>query len=1181
MIIKKITSVLLSAAIAGGVLLFSPFQAIGAGTEDLVSLDPMKGVSTVLTFNNGDQLTRSGLLQTAESEQNNALKNVAAYEIVVKGTPAVRVESRGTDSAKREMSNAYYAITFSIPGTTKEGFITGLPAERTDAIQEKVVQGILSEAQTGDKSFEVEDAGIIDAEKVMQKGYDYDLCWAGSDSNMLHYTGWGKKAGFQTEDDLFDLYAENFNDKGYFEQNGIEWFFNGTLGSDHPDKSLPKYYGNSGRFLPDYPAENYVSTEYFDKAKSMAEALGRMTASLNSGNAVGISIITSTTTAHAITLWGYITDKSVPETDVAHYTDLIFADNEDHNTFGKDRRLAPNTLCVNKFYESVDEYGRYGKEGETVYTMVNGAMHSYTSLKPYSDDLPKETDPDATRDKVHDPDFAALGAEISSYRYSETTSASLVKSGEVYFTVDTNNYSDVDWYDALDVRVTVRNKANAAETVSNTHFSNTKNVTYAKRTSWLNPVTLAAGDYTAKVTINPDKSVKEAFYLNNTYSFDFKVADAPYDESKMTVAAASESKPSDADEIVSLSYGDIDPAFLSGVTEATCYVNQYSDGSWGSDGMVEITSTYDGGVLPKTVRFSKGSAEKYRCKLRVSSGGIQYELYTNELPNRYAKLNVAVSPEDLTLSPVNYGAVSLSEGEEIGVTIGYQTSNYDKDFSGAYSIEAVYADGSAVTLLQPQALTLKSGETTGKISFKSWDTPLTNSVALRLVITSQDESAATRSEKNLGELQVTERGSAVVDTAEDTDNPYDGKISLREAVAFSGVSGTPVTFAKELKTVSVNKTILISGKVEICHNDPVNRFLIHGSGLFRVLEGGSLTLRNLCLEPSQDAEVEHGGAVYVQGGSMYADNCRFTGCSSTVSGGAIYAVGGHVRVRDTQFYMCVSPKAAAIFLESNAKADALNSTFAFSMRSATVLENHGSRLTLVDSNITNNQLMFDGRCVIVSDGETNVINSIIMSNATQTDVNGNARYFAVAYDTACNGVTYDEYSRLYQPEELFYLSHLGKPMYDELSFGVAPRLREPAAQGCLVTAAEGTLCLSRDGAAYTDTGVAAAWTAEELSVDYVGNEHGTIFGAYSKLFVPYRLGDVNGDGNVTVADVTLLQQFVAGFQVTDPERVKQCGKIIHRGSFDGGITVSDATEIQKYIAELETAYPIGTAIESN
>ena len=228
MIIRRITSALLSATIAGGVLLFSPFQAIGAVTEDPVSLDPMDGVSTVLKYENGDHRTRRGLLQTAESEQNMALKNVAEYEIFVNGTPAVRVEPRGTDSAKREMSNAYYAVTFSIPGTTKEGFLTGLPAERTDAIQEKVVQGILSEDQTGDRSFEVEDAGIIDAEKVMKHDYDYDLCWAGSGSNMLHYTGWGKKAGYETEDDLFDLFAENSNDKRDFEQKDIEGSFDST-----------------------------------------------------------------------------------------------------------------------------------------------------------------------------------------------------------------------------------------------------------------------------------------------------------------------------------------------------------------------------------------------------------------------------------------------------------------------------------------------------------------------------------------------------------------------------------------------------------------------------------------------------------------------------------------------------------------------------------------------------------------------------------------------------------------------------------------------------------------------------------------------------------------------------------------------------------------------------------------
>ena len=150
MIIRKITSLLLSAAIAGGVLLYSPFQAMGAEVGDPVSLDPTDGVSTVIKYENGDQQTRRGMLLTAESEQNSALESVSEYEIVVKGTPAVRVEPHEAQSVGQEPGNAYYSVSFSIPGTSKEGFLTGLSAERIDSVQAKVVNGILNEAQTGD-----------------------------------------------------------------------------------------------------------------------------------------------------------------------------------------------------------------------------------------------------------------------------------------------------------------------------------------------------------------------------------------------------------------------------------------------------------------------------------------------------------------------------------------------------------------------------------------------------------------------------------------------------------------------------------------------------------------------------------------------------------------------------------------------------------------------------------------------------------------------------------------------------------------------------------------------------------------------------------------------------------------------------------------------------------------------
>jgi NADPH-dependent 2,4-dienoyl-CoA reductase/sulfur reductase-like enzyme len=82
------------------------------------------------------------------------------------------------------------------------------------------------------------------------------------------------------------------------------------------------------------------------------------------------------------------------------------------------------------------------------------------------------------------------------------------------------------------------------------------------------------------------------------------------------------------------------------------------------------------------------------------------------------------------------------------------------------------------------------------------------------------------------------------------------------------------------------------------------------------------------------------------------------------------------------------------------------------------------------------------------------------------------------------------------------------------------------------------------------------------------------------LYLSHTVTKIDGDGRVTVSDATLLQRYLAGFKATDPERVKLCGKILHRGQFDGQITVGDATEIQRYIAEFETAYPIGTEIES-
>lgn len=59
------------------------------------------------------------------------------------------------------------------------------------------------------------------------------------------------------------------------------------------------------------------------------------------------------------------------------------------------------------------------------------------------------------------------------------------------------------------------------------------------------------------------------------------------------------------------------------------------------------------------------------------------------------------------------------------------------------------------------------------------------------------------------------------------------------------------------------------------------------------------------------------------------------------------------------------------------------------------------------------------------------------------------------------------------------------------------------------------------------------------------------------------IGDVNGDGKVTIDDATLVQKAIAELIELDDTQKKAADT-----NSDGKITIDDATMIQKYIAEL-------------
>ena len=92
---------------------------------------------------------------------------------------------------------------------------------------------------------------FIDAEKYKPERSDINLCWAASCANMLTYTGWALQAGFNNEDEVFDLYNASFSNNGGFQYNGLAWFFNGVALGNNSGFSSAKIlsYPNSGGYF--------------------------------------------------------------------------------------------------------------------------------------------------------------------------------------------------------------------------------------------------------------------------------------------------------------------------------------------------------------------------------------------------------------------------------------------------------------------------------------------------------------------------------------------------------------------------------------------------------------------------------------------------------------------------------------------------------------------------------------------------------------------------------------------------------------------------------------------------------------------------------------------------------------------------------------------------------------------
>ena len=141
--------------------------------------------------------------------------------------------------------------------------------------------------------------------------------------------------------------------------------------------------------------------------------------------------------------------------------------------------------------------------------------------------------------------------------------------------------------------------------------------------------------------------------------------------------------------------------------------------------------------------------------------------------------------------------------------------------------------------------------------------------------------------------QELEQPSVVVTTVDDVVNPYDGLISLREAIQYAN-EGASITFASKLN----NKTILLCGQhLEILKPltvdaSALSSLTIDAQGCSRVfyLDADNIELKGLTITGGKVDSYGSGGGVYARGKSSIS-NCTITN-NHAYYGGGVNAYGG-------------------------------------------------------------------------------------------------------------------------------------------------------------------------------------------------------------------------------------------------------------------------------------------------
>lgn len=1116
---------------------------------------PADGFQTVITDIRGNTHRYDGILQPETLEESDVVEAVASYEILQQGSRLIQATLHDILPKNAELFedgtpllNGYYSVTFQVsPEENTYAFVTGLTDTNLSLVQTAVVSAKLNGIQ-----FSMESLDFIDAEKTqLPSDGDNELCWAAASSNVLHYTGWGKQAGFDTNDDLLDYFRNSFNDSSSNPLFAFEWFFNGTyLVQDYEGWAHVIEYGNSGGKLKQYSyiaVTEHMNTasnhHYMEKAAALLQEGYGTCVSLGWVNDEGVR-----NGGHSVTLWGYLYDEDIPISESEHFIAIIVSDSDSDMQADSDRRTAPNKLHLLEMSPYVsDEYDSW-----RLNSYGDGVLEEVIALMPFSETLDCETDPGASLDPFSHPDMYIEALAVINDPLDSSCERSLFSQNDsLYLSLEIANAAPAIDNGSLAYTITVKNDADDSIVLDKTVSSSMSLDSYAS--CLFSGIALGrfdnAGCYTVTVTLNPEHTIPEAYYYNNTFSMSFTVTEKVPGTDALSLTA-SVGDFSNGCAQTSLYYDGFDTPELPEIEKISLTLSYYDGDSWSvwelADNEAQETSNSGELLLPSACRMNaQGNKVRFRLYILWKDSTLPaVSVYSPEYDLYYTSATAELCEESSgSLSPLERGAKSLAAGEAVIFRIR-NSSTFD---SGTVSCSAViYAqqNGETTELYRKDGIQLAYGESSEPIRFDSWTAELSGQYTL--VICTEGDLAGRQT--TVGTLAVEEALSFKVTCDQDIVDAYDGVTSFREAITAYKLWGHPedrITMDNAISVIYVTAPFTIDGAVRISGNGAI----LYGQEqvqLFYVTESGQLEIDQLCLHSGFSENV--GGALENRGGDVYIENSRIIYCSSGLAGGGIFSDGGHVTLKNCSLKGNTAGDGGAISLQNGASLSMLNCNVFENSSNTGALYNNGGNAVILYSTFTNNSARSDsgstsGGGAISSLGTTLLFGSAVSLNE-KTDISGAANLYGCFVSSISDEVQTDSTTLLDSGTRFFVCDSQNAPLWTytgAASYSTYVCSVSPLAEtGIFIKNSEdGTITYSSDGDTWFATDVPSVFTNEAYQTDILEKPHGRLFGSLTNILWKVSITEVTENTAIVYSPsatkaVMLEIGFAEGRGVTDP-----------------------------------------------